>query len=129
MKMNPTNLIIIALVIVVIALPAYLYLTDALYGRMPSLSEYCRANGYREVFPCKDGSFKAIRENYVEGFSQVFPNGSRVDCPFTLPEYQRDQCRDFVVPGFCSPQDICGLDNSCVSDLDCPGRCVNWTCS
>jgi hypothetical protein len=129
MKPDLTNIIILALVTIVIVLPASLYAYNYLHeSAPPSISDYCRANGYREVFPCADGSFKAIRDDYTEGFSQVMPDGRRVDYPFTLPQYQEGECRDFVVQGFCEDRDICLEDNSCVSDLDCTGECVNWTC-
>ena len=130
MKFNLINTILLALVVIVVVLPASLYAYNYLQENMPpSMSDYCRANGFREVFGCDDGSFKAIRENYVEGFSQVMPDGRRVDCPFTLPQYQEGECGDFVVQGFCESRDICGVENSCVSGIDCPGECINWTCA
>jgi hypothetical protein len=132
MKLDLTNLIIIALVIVVIVLPASLYAYSHLQdGRTPSISDYCGANGYLEVFPCTDGSFQAIREEYTEGFSIIKKDGSRLDCPFTLPQYQEGECRGYTTAGTCGyAGNICGMQDACVSDIDCPGeKCVNWTCS
>ena len=78
-----------------------------------------------------DGSFKAIRENFAEGFRQVQPDGSFKDCPFTLPQYQEGECLDYVVPGFCTDDDICTYENPCLSAVDCPfgHACIDWQCS
>ncbi len=130
MKPDATNTIIIVLFILVIVIPAALYASHVLNpGESPRITDYCSANGYLEVYPCADGSFQAIRENYTEGFSIIRKDGSRLDCPFTLPQYQEGECRTYTTAGMCGGENLCGLGNSCVSDLDCAGECINWTCS
>ena len=129
MKLDFTTVAILALVVVVIAVPAVLYAANLLSpDQRPSISSYCSANGYLEVYPCIDGAFQAIREDYTEGFSIVKSDGSLLECPFTLPQYQTGECADYTTAGMCGGQNLCGIDGSCVSDLDCEGKCVNWTC-
>jgi len=98
----------------------------------PEISDYCRKNGFMEVFGCRDGSFKAIREDYANGFRQVLADGFYLDCPFSLPESQVPQCRLYMSTGYCYDRDLCLVNGSCVSDADCTETgsvCVNWTCS
>jgi len=98
----------------------------------PGISDYCRKNSYMEVFGCRDGNFKAIREDYGNGFREVLADGFYLDCPFSLPESQTPQCRLYMSLGYCYDQDLCLVNGSCVSDMDCSdtgGKCVNWTCS
>lgn len=130
MKFNFTNIVIIALVAVVVIIPAGLYVSEYLGDKTPSITDYCNTNGFREVYPCTDGSFQAIREVYTEGFRIVKPDGTGFECPFTLPQYQVGECREYTTAGTCGyTGNICEDNNACVSDLDCPGECLNWTCS
>jgi hypothetical protein len=130
MKPDAAGIAVLALIIIVVVIPAALYISHVLNPyATPRITDYCNANGYREVFACADGSFQTIREDYTEGFSIVRPDGSRLDCPFTLPQFQEGECRDYTVQGMCGGENLCESGNPCVSDLDCPGECVNWTCS
>ncbi len=130
MKFNFTNMAIIALVAVVVIIPAGLYLSEYLNDETPSITDYCNTNGFREVYPCTDGSFQAIRDDYTEGFSIIRTDGSRLDCPFTLPQYQEGECRDYTTSGMCGGDNLCEIANSCVSDMDCTDQeCINWSCS
>jgi hypothetical protein len=130
-KDRMTYAVIGALLLVVVVIPLVMFLSENILPPEPqSIKDYCRANGFREVFGCDDGSFKAIRERFGEGFRQVYPDGTYYDCPFTLPEYQEGECKDFVVPGFCTDDDICLDENSCLSDIDCGNgeKCIGWKC-
>ncbi len=131
MKLDLTNTLIIALVVIVVIVPTGLYVYDYIAGEEPKMTEYCNANGYKEVYPCRDGSFQSIREVYTEGFRIVKVNGRTLDCPFTLPQYQQGECAEYTTAGMCGyTGDICGNEGACVSDADCHGlECVNWTCS
>jgi len=130
MKPDLTNGMLIALLILVVIVPAALYLADYAESHNPiSMKDYCNASGFEEVFPCADGSFQAIRQNYTEGFRIVKPDGSMVDCPFTLPQYQAGECAEYTTAGMCGGQNLCAIENSCVRDADCRGTCMNWTCS
>ena len=132
MKDKFTAAVIVVLVLIVGVIPFSLYVLENYSpGEPQSVKDYCRANGFREVFGCNDGSFKAIRENFAEGFRQVQPDGSFKDCPFTLPQYQEGECLDYVVPGFCTDDDICTYENPCLSAVDCPfgHACIDWQCS
>jgi hypothetical protein len=126
-----TYVAIAALLVIVLAIPAWMYASENLLKKPPSISDYCGANGYYDVYPCRDGSFQAIRENYTEGFTIVRPDGSSFPCPFTLPEYQEGDCIDYTVNGTCGYMgNICGIEGACLSDADCDEgvSCGNWTC-
>ncbi len=132
MKEKVTYILIAALVVVVVAIPAYMYATDVLSGDTITKADYCGANGYLEVYPCTDGSFQAIHENYSDGFRIVKPDGSTLDCPFTLPQYQEGECIDYTTAGTCGYMgNICESEDSCVSDVDCAAgsRCTDWQCA
>ncbi len=130
MKVDFTLIIVIVLAVVVFAVPAGLYAMEQLRDKTPVITDYCSANGFLEVYPCIDGSFQAIRESYSEGFRIVRPDGTGFDCPFTLPQYQVGECAEYTTGGMCGYMDnICGNNNACVSDLDCAGECINWSCS
>ncbi|UCD02799.1 MAG: hypothetical protein JSV63_03375 [Candidatus Aenigmatarchaeota archaeon] len=130
MKFDLTNTAIIVLVAIVIVIPASLYAYYYIEQRQPpSISDYCGANGFREVFPCTDGSFQSIRDVYAEGFRIVKTDGSYIDCPFTLPQYQEGECRTYTTQQLCGGDDLCAIEGSCVSDLDCAGECADWACS
>ncbi len=130
MKLDTTTIAIIVFAIIVIAIPAGLYAADQLSDKTPRIADFCNANGYWRVDPCIDGSFQAIKEPYTEGFSIVRPDGSGFSCPFTLPQYQVGECIDYTTGGACGYMgNICEENNACVSDLDCAGECINWSCS
>jgi hypothetical protein len=123
---------IFALLFIVAAIPAWMYASENLFRKPPSIRDYCGANGFLDVYPCRDGSFQAVRENYTEGFTIVRPDGSRFPCPFTLPQYQQGDCIEYSTGGMCGYMgDICGRENPCVSGADCSGgkTCGNWTCA
>jgi hypothetical protein len=132
MKNAFTYVAIAALLIIVLAIPAWMYFSDSFpLPGPPSISDYCEANGYYDVYPCSDGSFQAVRENYTEGFTIVRPDGSSFSCPFTLPQYQQGDCIDYTTAGMCGYMgNICGKDGACVSGADCGSgkTCGNWTC-
>jgi hypothetical protein len=120
-----------ALLLIVLAIPAWMYISENVPKKPPSLSDYCAANGFFDVYPCMDGSFQAVRENFTEGFTIVRPDGSSFSCPFTLPQYQEGDCIDYTTNGTCGYiGNICAKDGACLSNADCaPGKsCGNWTC-
>lgn len=130
MKIDSTTVIIISLAVIVFAIPAGLYVHEQLKDDTPRITDYCNTNGYLEVYPCIDGSFQAIKQNYTDGFSIVKPDGSGISCPFTLPQYQVGECAEYTTGGMCGQMgNICEDNNACVSDLDCAGECVNWSCA
>jgi hypothetical protein len=131
MKPGTTHLLIAALLVIVVAIPVALYTQENFFpDNSPTLGDYCGSAEFREVFGCVDGSFQTIRENYTEGFRIVMPDGSGFDCPFTLPQYQVGQCKDYT-SGQCSGEDLCATEGACVSDKDCPlgSTCTDWRCS
>lgn len=122
---------IAALLFIVVAIPVWMYASENLLRRPPSINDYCGANGYYDVYPCLDGSFQAVRSDFTEGFTIVRPDGSSFPCPFTLPQYQAGDCIEYTTGGMCGYiGNICAKEGACLSDADCADgmECGNWTC-
>lgn len=123
---------IAALLAIVVAIPAWMYVSENLFRKPPSIKDYCGANGYYDVYPCMDGSFQAVRNDFTEGFTIVRPDGSKLACPFTLPQYQEGGCMDYTANGTCGYMgNVCGKEGACLSDADCADgkKCADWACS